>query len=58
MCCGGKSPTNNNYLRKGKTREERIKELQDRHNQSPMSLSHEMVIKKNDNKLRKHSKQN
>ncbi len=56
MCCGGGKSITNNYLVKGKTREERLKELQDRHNNSSLSIAHEVVIKKNENKLKKSSK--
>lgn len=53
MCCGGTKNTSSNYLVKGKTREDRLKELQARQLNSPLSISHEVVIKKNENKLKK-----
>lgn len=44
MCCGGSKNTSSNYLVKGKTREERLKELAARHQNSQLSQNHNVTI--------------
>lgn len=47
MCsggCGGSRNTSSSYLVKGKTREERLKELAARHQANPISLNHNVKM--------------